>query len=278
MLFSFFVAVMLTPWLMLKVVGRAGGPHPGAAHAAGDHGRLGRIYVRAVSPIVKSKARAWTFLLVVGLATLGSLALIYTKHVTVKLLPFDNKSERQGLVDLPEGSSIETTDRVLQDAELRLAALPEIVSIQSHAGAAAPFNLNGLVRHSYLRSSPEMGDLQVNLEPAGQRRRTSHEVALQLTEMLRPLDRPAGTSVKVVEPPPGPPVMATLLAEIYGPDAATAHRNRSGQSRNPARSRPSPGRAGSRPGSKPMMSWQEGWTTGRRATNPRRLEPDLDRM
>jgi multidrug efflux pump subunit AcrB len=221
MLFSFFVAVMLTPWLMLKVAERMGGAQDGDAHHAGDPGRLGRIYVRGVSPILQSRTRAWAFLLVVGAATIGSLGLIYTKHVTVKLLPFDNKSELQVVVDLPESSSVEMTDRVLQEAALKLAALPEIVSIQSHAGAAAPFNFNGLVRHSYLRSSPEMGDLQVNLVPAGKRKRTSHDIALRIRDMLKPLDKPAGTSIKVVEPPPGPPVMATLLAEIYGPDAET---------------------------------------------------------
>ncbi|MGL5138556.1 MAG: efflux RND transporter permease subunit [Beijerinckiaceae bacterium] len=221
MMFSFFVAVILTPWLMLKVAGSADGSHHSDAHGVSDGGRLGRFYVRLVSPILQSRTRAWTFLMVVGLATIGSLALVYTKHVTVKLLPFDNKPELQVVVDLPEGSSIEMTDRVLQEAARRLATLPEIVSIQSHAGTAAPFNFNGLVRHSYLRSSPEMGDLQVNLSPAGQRSRTSHEIAIELRKLLKPLERPAGTSIKIVEPPPGPPVIATLLAEIYGPDAET---------------------------------------------------------
>ncbi len=219
MLFSFFVAVMLTPWLMLKL---AGG-EAGASHGHGDRhgGRLGRAYVAVARPILRSRARAWTFLLVVGLVTIGSLGLIYTRDVTVKLLPFDNKTELQVVVDLPEGSSVEATDRVLQQIVARLADVPEVVSFQTYAGTSAPFNFNGLVRHYYLRSSPEQGDVQVNLLPKGERERSSHDVALAIRERLSSLDIPPGTALKLVEPPPGPPVMGTLLAEIYGPDAET---------------------------------------------------------
>jgi multidrug efflux pump subunit AcrB len=220
MIFSFFVAVMLTPWLMVKVAGKAGhGRHQRSGHGAG--GILGRGYRLVAAPILASRARAWTFLIVVGLATLGSLALLYTTDVTVKLLPFDNKTELQVVVDLPEGSSLEATDRVLNAAAGRAAGLAETVSMQTFAGTAAPFNFNGLVRHYYLRSEPQMGDVMVNLKPKGERSRSSHEIALDLRGRLAGLAMPAGTAIKVVEPPPGPPVLATLLAEIYGPDAAT---------------------------------------------------------
>ena len=141
--------------------------------------------------------------------------------MTVKLLPFDNKTELQVVMDLPEGSSVEETDRALQAVVGRLAPVPEVVSFQTYAGTASPFNFNGLVRHYYLRSAPQMGDVQVNLLPKGERDRASHEIALDIRERLTGLDLPAGTSAKVVEPPPGPPVMGTLLAEIYGPDAQT---------------------------------------------------------
>jgi multidrug efflux pump subunit AcrB len=218
MLFSFFVAVMLTPWLMMRL--RKSGAPPHEAH----HGRLGilgRAYVAVARPLLESRRRAWTFLIAVGVLTIGSLGLLYTKHVTVKLLPFDNKADLQIVVDLPEGSSLEATDRVLQEAVDRAAAVPEVQSFQTYAGTAAPFNFNGLVRHYYLRSGANQGDAQVNLTPKGERGRTSHDVALEIREKLKGIEMPAGTSIKVVEPPPGPPVLATLLAEIYGPDADT---------------------------------------------------------
>ncbi|AJY45163.1 efflux RND transporter permease subunit [Martelella endophytica] len=219
MIFSFFVAVMVTPWLMVKIAGKA------KLHADGDHGsggRLGRAYAAVARPILKTKARSWTFIAIVVIATFGSLSLFYTKHVTVKLLPFDNKSELMVTVDLPEGSSVEATDAVTQAVADVVLKTPEVTSVQTHAGTAAPFNFNGLVRHYYMRQSPELGDVEINLTPKGERDRTSHEIALDLRDkILAAVEVPEGTSLKVVEPPPGPPVMATLLAEIYGPDAET---------------------------------------------------------
>ncbi|MBN9009749.1 MAG: efflux RND transporter permease subunit, partial [Rhizobiales bacterium] len=218
MLFSFFVAVIITPWLMMKF-GRSHAAHD-AVHGHGP-GRLGALYTRIARPVLRTRTRAWTFLGLVGLATVLSLGLFYTESVTVKLLPFDNKPDLDIVVDLPKGSSVEATDRVLQAAVDRLAGVPDIVSFQTYAGAAAPFNFNGLVRHYYLRSSPQMGDIQVNLAGKDGRARTSHDIALELRKRLADLPVPAGTAIKVVEPPPGPPVLATLLAEIYGPDADT---------------------------------------------------------
>jgi multidrug efflux pump subunit AcrB len=218
MLFSFFVAVMLTPWLMLRL-GRTHGP--AHSHGAAARGVLGHLYVAVARPILASRARAWTFIAVVGVLTIGSLGLFSTQHVTVKLLPFDTKTDLQVVVDLPEGSSVEETDRVLQAAVVRLEDVPEVVSFQTYAGTSAPFNFNGLVRHYFLRALPNQGDIQVNLSPKEDRGRTSHDIALDLRGRLAGLDMPEGTAVKVVEPPPGPPVMATLLAEVYGPDAGT---------------------------------------------------------
>ncbi|MFB9175567.1 efflux RND transporter permease subunit [Roseibium salinum] len=218
MLFSFFVAVMLTPWLMTKFAGQGGGGHaPHPAHG----GPLGRVYAVVARPLIRTRLRSWVFLILVGIATVGSLALFYTMHVTVKLLPFDNKAELQVVADLPEGSSVEETDRLLQAIVTRAAEVPETHSFQTYAGTASPFNFNGLVRHYYLRMSPEQGDVQINLSEKGERERTSHEVAVDIRNRLQSLDLPAGTTLKVVEPPPGPPVLATLLAEIYGPDADT---------------------------------------------------------
>ncbi len=219
MVFSFFVAVIITPWLMLKF-GKPHGGH-GGAHDAADGGVLGRAYRRVAAPILASRRRSGLFLLAVVVATGTSMLLFTSKAVTVKLLPFDNKSELSVQLDLPRGTSVEDTDRRLQEIATALAPVEEITSIQSHAGTAAPFNFNGLVRHAYLRAEPQMGDLQINLSPKGERTRESHEIALDLRQRITALTLPEGSVVKVVEPPPGPPVMATLLAEIYGPDAET---------------------------------------------------------
>ena len=219
MLFSFFVAVVVAPWLMLRLAPKG----ELAAHAGHDQeeGRLGAVYRRIAGHIVRSKRSAWIFLIGVGIATLLSMTLFATKSVTVKLLPFDNKSEIAVVVDLPEGASLEATERTLFDVAGIARQLPEVTSLQSYAGTPAPFNFNGLVRHYYLRERPELGELQINLASRGMRKRASHDIALDLRQRLKALDAPAGTSVKVVEVPPGPPVLATLQAEIYGPDAAT---------------------------------------------------------
>ena len=222
MLFSYVIAVTVAPWLLWHVRGLGRGAGAGAAVAgAHDGGRLGRFYRRVATPILKTRRRAVLFLVIVGLATLAALALFYTETVRVKLLPFDNKSEVQVVVNMPRGSSLEATERLLMAAARRLADLPEMTSIQAYAGTAAPFNFNGLVRHSYLRSRQDQGDLQVNLLPKNGRDRVSHEIALDIRRRLAGLSAPKGTAIKVVEVPPGPPVLATLLAEVYGPDAET---------------------------------------------------------
>ncbi len=218
MIFSFFVAVMVTPWLMMKVAGKAEMHHDEDAEAGG---RLGRLYTAVARPLLKSKALSLTFLLVVIVASFGSLAAIYTRDVTVKLLPFDNKSELNVVIDLPEGASVEATDAVAQQAARIALGLHEVTSVQTYSGTASPFNFNGLVRHYFLRQSPELGDVQINLEGKDERSRTSHEIALELRGLLAEMDVPPGTNIKTVEPPPGPPVIATLLAEVYGPDADT---------------------------------------------------------
>jgi multidrug efflux pump subunit AcrB len=220
MIFSFFVAVMITPWMMMLVASP-----DSAAHHADDSefpgGRLGRFYAAVARPVLRSKAASGLFLIVVAVLSFGSLGALYTRDVTVKLLPFDNKSELAVVIDLPEGASVEATNAVAQQAAHIAMDLPEVHSAQTHAGISAPFNFNGLVRHYYLRLNPEMGEVQLNLEAKHHRDRTSHDIALDLRARLAQLDVPDGTVLKVVEPPPGPPVISTLLAEIYGPDAAT---------------------------------------------------------
>ena len=219
MIFSFFVAVIITPWLMLKIAGRANMAAHGHDDTYGGHqgGWLERSFGRVARPLLATKKRALTFLLVTAALSFGSLALLYTKDVTVKLLPFDNKSELAVMIDLPEGASVEATDRVAQDVAKIVMELPEVMAVQTHAGTPAPFNFNGLVRHYYLRSEPQLGEVQINLTPKTDRDRASHAIALDIRARLAKLTVPAGTSLKTVEPPPGPPVIATLLAEVYGP-------------------------------------------------------------
>ena len=222
MVFSFFVAMTITPWLLLKIAGKRFGQEGGAGHDhSHERGAMGDFYARIATPLLQGRTRSQRFLTAVGVATLLSLALFYTKSVRVKLLPFDNKSEIAVVVDLPRGASLEETDRVLTAAAERLKDIPELTSIQSYAGTAAPFNFNGLVRHYYVRMAPEMGDLAINLLPKDERGRASHAIALEIREKLKGLPAPAATAIKVVEVPPGPPVLSTLLAEVYGPDAET---------------------------------------------------------
>src|SRR5574337_1006596 len=163
MLFSFFVAVTVTPWLLLRFA--RGKVAKGAAAGGGGHeiGAMGRFYAAIARPLLKGRWRSKVFLIVVGAATVAACTLFYTEAVRVKLLPFDNKSEIQVVLDLPHGAALEDTDRMLMMAAERLKDLPELVSIQAYAGTAAPFNFNGLVRHYYMRANPEQGDLSINL-------------------------------------------------------------------------------------------------------------------
>ncbi len=220
MLFSFFVAEIITPWLLLKVSGHTYTQSTDEDEHE-DGGKLGALYKRIAAPMLENSNKAKRFVLYVALATMLSVLFFPLKLVTVKLLPFDNKSELQVVVDLPKGSTMESTDKALYALAEKLKDLPELTSIQSYVGTSMPFNFNGLVRHYYLRSFPEQGDLQINLKPKEERSRSSHEIALEIRKLLKDIQLPHGSALKVVEVPPGPPVLSTLLAEIYGPDAAT---------------------------------------------------------
>ncbi len=188
MLFSFFVAVVIAPWLMLRLSpeGRPVHEH----EAAHGEGFLGRLYRRFAAPVVSSRWTAWAFLITVGLATVAACTLFVTKGVTVKLLPFDNKSELSVVVDLPEGATLEDTERTLFSIADVARQLPEIRSIETYAGTPAPFNFNGLVRHYYIREAPELGELHLNLAPRSERDRSSHAIALDLRAKLKDVTLP----------------------------------------------------------------------------------------
>ena len=212
MVFSLMVAFLVTPWAAVRIL---------KSHADGAHGeredRLTRLYRRVMGAILHHSPIRWGFLAMVVVLLLGSVSLFYFQFVKVKMLPFDNKSEFQVIVDMPEGTPLEETARAA-DALAR-AALDqnEVVNIQTYAGTAAPFNFNGLVRHYYLRRGSNVADLQVNLLAKSDRKLQSHEIAKQVRMRLVPVAARYGARIKVAEVPPGPPVLQTLVAEVYGP-------------------------------------------------------------
>jgi multidrug efflux pump subunit AcrB len=217
MLLSLAVALVLTPWLALKLLR----PHAAGAHAGASDGRLERLFRAGVGPFLggASGARARKLLLAgVGIAILIAVSLVAVKLVVLKMLPFDNKGELQVVVDMPESASVERTARVLDELAAYVRGVPEVTDYQLYAGTSAPINFNGLVRQYYLREGANVGDLQVNLVDKADRDRQSHEIARDLREPLAAIGRRHGASVKIVEVPPGPPVQAPLVAEIYGPD------------------------------------------------------------
>ena len=217
MLFSLAVAFIVTPFLAIRLLGG----HQSAGVEASEAlptGRVARWYRTVVAGLlVNGRRRHVTYLVMVALM-LASAALVPLKLVTVKMLPFDNKSEFQVIVDMPEGTSLERTNEVAQALAQVVSRDRAVRDIQTYAGVPAPFNFNGLVRHYFLRRGPTVADLQINLRPKHERSRQSHAIALRLRPVIDSVARSYGAAVKVAEIPPGPPVLATLTAEVYGPD------------------------------------------------------------
>ena len=216
MVISLAIAFIVTPWLALKLIKQ----EAHGAHAASDNKLLALFRVR-LTPFLRgsegkgARRKLW---LGIGIAILLSIALPMVKLVILKMLPFDNKSEFQIIVDMPVGTPLEKTAQVLSEMGTAVAQVPEVADYQAYAGTAAPINFNGLVRQYYLRSGPEVGDLQVNLLDKHVRDRKSHEIAQAIRPAVEAIARKHGADVKVVEVPPGPPVMSPIVAEIYGPD------------------------------------------------------------
>jgi multidrug efflux pump subunit AcrB len=216
MLISLAIALAFTPWLSKKLL-RGHGSHAPQAHA---ETRLHRFFERLMSPFLRGDgARGHRHKLYLGtFVAIGiAVSLAVVQLVVLKMLPFDNKSEFQVVLDMPEGTPVEETARVLDELAAEIATRPEVTDYQVYAGTSAPINFNGLVRQYYLRSGPEVGDIQVNLVDKHHRKRKSHEIALEVRPALAEIGRRHGGSVKVVEVPPGPPVQAPLVAEVYGP-------------------------------------------------------------
>jgi multidrug efflux pump subunit AcrB len=217
MLISLAIALVLTPWLSHLLLARAPVHH---ANEDEDSG-LQQLFDRVMRPFLGGAAgkRART-ILYGGMAGLIALAmiLVVAQLVVLKMLPFDNKSEFQVILDMPEGTAVEATAEVLGELAGAIEAVPEVTDYQVYVGTAAPINFNGLVRQYYLRSGGNVGDIQVNLVARKHRDRSSHEIAKSVRGELAEIGRRYGASVKVVEVPPGPPVISPIVAELYGPD------------------------------------------------------------
>ncbi len=214
MLFSLFIAFIISPWAayrMLRGERRAGG-----TEAREDW--TTRLYRRIMTPLIVSAWKRWAFLAGVVMLFLASASLVYFKVVHVKMLPFDNKSEFQVIVDMPEGTTLEQTARVTREIGEYVATQPEVTDYQMYVGTAAPYNFNGLVRHYFLRQASHQADLQVNLLSKSERSRQSHDIAKRVRPAIQAIAALYGARVKVAEVPPGPPVLQTLVAEVYGPD------------------------------------------------------------
>jgi multidrug efflux pump subunit AcrB len=219
MFISLAIAFVVTPWLALKLI-------KGGHHAAGEDRmakRLDTAARRVISPFLdaqKGKTARRKLWIGIGAAIAISVSLAVFKLVVLKMLPFDNKSEFQVVLDMPVGTPLEETARVLREMSAEIARIPEVQDYQAYAGTSAPINFNGLVRQYYLRTNPEMGDIQVNLVDKHHRDRKSHEIAVAVRDKLMAIARASGGNAKVVEVPPGPPVLSPIVAEVYGPDYA----------------------------------------------------------
>ena len=216
MIFSLIIAFVVSPWAALRLLRHyaddAAQPH----HEA--EGWTTRLYRKMMNPLILDSRRRWMFLIGIFILLLAAIAFIPLKWVRVKMLPFDNKSEFQVIIDMPDGTPLEQTTRVAQTVGHYLEQQPEVTNYQVYAGASGPYNFNGLVRHYFLRHQPNQADIQVNLLSRHNRKAQSHEIARRLRPELVKLAAPFGARIKVAEVPPGPPVLQTLVAEVYGPD------------------------------------------------------------
>ncbi|PWI32382.1 multidrug transporter AcrB [Vibrio albus] len=213
MLISLAVAFIVTPWLAIHLL--KSGKHSEHTPVV-KQGRFGRFLGQFLTG-TKAKSSRRLLSLVVSVALIGAMALPVVELVVLKMLPFDNKSEFQVMLNMPEGTPVEETQTVLHELATEVEKLPEVTSVQLYAGTSAPINFNGLVRHYFMRQSQELGDLQVNLLGKHERDRASHDIARDARERLAPIAEKAGGVLKVVEIPPGPPVWSPILAEVYGP-------------------------------------------------------------
>ncbi|MDE3212492.1 MAG: efflux RND transporter permease subunit, partial [Bacteroidota bacterium] len=222
MMLSLIVALTLTPYLgyiFLREKEKKGkkDPETKQPHQL-ETTRIYRIYRSFIQPLLEKRWKRWTFIGSIVLLLLGSLSLFYTKSVAVKMLPFDNKNEFQVVIDMPEGTTLEETQAVTKDIGSYIAQQPMVENYESYIGTSGPISFNGLVRHYDLRKGDNVADIQVNLVNKDDRKEQSHAIAKSMRFPIQAIGKKYHANVKIVEVPPGPPVLSTLVAEIYGPD------------------------------------------------------------
>ncbi|CAN5474333.1 efflux RND transporter permease subunit [soil metagenome] len=211
MVFSMLVAFVVTPWASLKLLKQ------NSKHEHSKEGFTTKLYRKVMNRIICRPIWRYAFLGGVVLLLLGAMSLVFLKFVKVKMLPFDNKSEFQVIVDMPEGSTLEETAAVTRKLAGYVGTMPEIVNYQMYVGTSAPYNFNGLVRHYFLRRGSNVADIQVNLLSKDERSMQSHDIAKRVRPALQQIAQKYGANVKIAEVPPGPPVLQTIVAEVYGP-------------------------------------------------------------
>lgn len=222
MIFSLVIALTLTPYfgyLFLRHKNKNGGEKEDAYEEVALHEtRKYKIYAKIITPFLENRRYRWIFMIGLTVVLFASFILFYTKSVPVKMLPFDNKNEFQVIIDMPEGTTLERTAAVAKELAVYVSRNKMVTNYQTYVGTSAPISFNGLVRHYDMRMGENVADIQVNLIDKSKRREQSHEVASSMREELQAIGRKYNANVKVVEVPPGPPVMSTIVAEIYGPD------------------------------------------------------------
>jgi len=221
MFFSLAISFMVTPWAAIRIlqwrrkIRSSDSPEPD--HESASEGFFGRLYRALMMPLIASARRRYVFLASLVVLLLVSMALVYVGWVKVKMLPFDNKSEFQIILNMPEGSSLERTTQAAREIAAAVRVEPEVTDYEIYAGVASPFNFNGLVRHYFMRRGANVADLQINLVPKNDRKAQSHDIAKRVRPRVAEIAAKFGARVAVAEVPPGPPVLQTLVAEVYGP-------------------------------------------------------------
>jgi multidrug efflux pump subunit AcrB len=219
MIMSLVVAFTVTPWATYHALKKE---HEESAEEPFDlhNSTIYRVYTRILTPFLESNAKNYVFLALIVAALLGSVSLVALNFVPVKMLPFDNKNEFLIVVDMPEGTTLERTDQAARDLERYLATVNEVANLQTYVGTNAPIDFNGMVRHYYLRSGSNVADIRVNLLHKEEREYQSHGLVLRLRPEIEKIARKHNANVKIIEVPPGPPVLSTIVAEVYGPPEA----------------------------------------------------------
>ena len=218
MVFSLFAAFAFTPWLTYKLRPSISTLKEAEEREERTQEKVGRIYRRIIHSLSSSAKLGWLTLIIILLAWFASCYLFVNKAVAVKMMPYDNKSEFNVVINMPAGTAMPVTARVThQVVESIRANVPEVIDLQSYVGTASPYNFNGMVRHYYLRQEPWQADVQIKLQHKDDRQRASHEIAVQTRKLLQPIVEQSGARITIAEMPPGPPVLQTLVAEVYGP-------------------------------------------------------------